>query len=116
MDTATLETLCVTWQKILRLQDWSITVRLVERSELPDASGHADFLANNKRALIKVIKEEKYDEDICMEPYDGELILVHEMLHIQFNDVDKEGSPAYEAAIDLTASALVALRRANARG
>lgn len=113
MDTATLESLCVTWQRILRLQDWSITVKQVERAELPDASGHADFLPNNKRAIIKIIKEEKYDEEACMEPYDGELILVHELLHVQYCEVDKENSPAYEAAIDLTASALVALRRAN---
>lgn len=112
MDLAELQELCRSYQRLLRLQDWRITVQFMEEDEA-DVVGCSDYLVPGKLAIIKIIKEENYNFDRWLEPYDPELILAHELGHILFYPVDREGCLEFEFALEATAEALVKLRRAN---
>lgn len=106
------------WQKVLRLQDWEI--ELVERPVWndPDVTGLICIHQNSKTARIIISDAANYNGSF-IEPYDREVIIVHELLHIPLDflagaaDVDNIPtlSAALEVTIDLTAQALVGLRR-----
>jgi len=108
-----LKELCAEYQKLLRIQDWEITLHLVDIIALPNDKqvGHTSFSSDSKAATIKLLREKEFFPVEGIDRYDMEFFLVHELLHIQFHSVHKEDCSEYEAAIDLTAKALVKLRR-----
>lgn len=76
-----LEALCAQWQKILRLQDWNVTVRLVRRYDMndSDAWGECDWNLGQKTATIRVLDPQDVKPTT---PYDPESVLVHELVHL----------------------------------
>lgn len=110
-----LADLCAAWQRRLRLQDWEVRVRLVQRGELdhPDVYGKIDWLLHHKAASISLV--DSADMAAHDPHYDQERTLVHELLHLHFLAWETEsGTPAdtaLEQALTALARALVALHR-----
>lgn len=108
-----LVALCVEWQKILRLQDWNIIVKIVRERGMnkPDREGEITIFHKAKEANIRLLDPVDYPPT-CTQPQDMEAVLVHELLHIQFEFcIDDEDNTAMEIAVELTAQALVNLKR-----
>lgn len=105
-----LRTLLPIWQEILRLQDWNIDLKVVNRMD--EGEGYAIADSKYKMATIAIKLNNKWE---------AENILVHEMLHVAmsgFHDPIEEGSKEdtlLETFVDQTAKALVALRRKSAQ-
>lgn len=115
-------TLCEMWQKILRLQDWVVEVKIARGNGMdlgPMYLGSVTSNTKRKVALIKLLDPSDWNSD-TMVPQDMEVTLVHELLHLQckgFDHLIKEDSledTGYEQMIILTSHALVYLRRAGA--
>lgn len=113
-----LEALCREWQGILRLQDWRVFLRKTRARDMsnPDHQGECEWVLSRKEAYISLLDPVDYPPD-AIEPQDEELTLVHELMHLHFAPfwTDKgEDDPeriAMEQAIELTAQALVRLKR-----
>lgn len=110
-----LQALCEVWQKRLRLQDWTVVVRIVRGRELPDgAEGQVTWVLSRREALIKVRDPIDYLPE-GMVPEDMEANLVHELLHLYFAPFDAEDDSLeemhQEQAINAISAALVALAR-----
>lgn len=107
---------CQKWQRILKLQDWDVSVVVAPADEMDEAEGLVIWDIHKRIADIKLVKPEEYPID-QMRPYDMEAVLVHELLHLHFAPFDaKTGSPkgvAQEQAINALARALVNLKNAN---
>lgn len=109
-----LEALCRTWQKRLRLQDWTVKVRIVRRHELDhaDIQGQVTWVLSRREALIKLLDPIDYLPD-CVLPQDLETTLVHELVHLYFAPFDAEDGTLediyQEQAIDGLSKALVEL-------
>lgn len=104
------------WQRLLRIQDWNIKLRLVRDSRWPN-HGLGSHSSSFQESEIKILDPRYIDPD-WFGTKDIEVTLVHELLHIKFlyarknkenkeNDVDDQE----EFAIESLARVLVALRR-----
>lgn len=72
------------WQRQLALEDWNVTVRVVERAELDDATvGSIDTDARTKSAVIRVLREDDYDLPTRQARADQCLTIVHELVHLR---------------------------------
>ena len=109
--------LCRFWQRILRLQDWTLAVRVVRGNGLilpENTQGRCLMTPNRKEALIQLLDPIDYAPD-CMSHQDMEATLVHEILHPHF--VPFEAKPetpeetAQEQAIHVISQGLVHLKR-----
>lgn len=117
MDNQQLQSLCQEWQKTLRLAEWDIKVEFAPAKEMPSFNhfGFVRWETAEKAADIKIVFEEDATR-IALRPYDAELILVHELLHILWSALDRwqQGSMEedhQEFAINATAGALIKLKR-----
>lgn len=77
------------WIRVLRLTDW--TIKLIDNCSPNDLSstgrcGECEWQEVNKSAVIRIIDEKYYGEQII--EYNYERILVHELLHIKFALLD----------------------------
>lgn len=117
MTTKQLHSALKYWQKILRLQDWNITMKFVDEPRC----GYFGKGRNNstyQSSSIEILKPEHIDPEWsgCR---DLEVTLVHELLHIRFLYASKgeqnaskgEQSDSEEFAIESTARAMVSLKR-----
>lgn len=108
------------WQKVLRLQDWEITVHLVRKHEMKmdDCGGCVEFLHGKKRADIQILCLEDHKETWEWKP-DQELSLVHELVHLHigtFYDEPEDGTREwrfYEQAIHALSLALMEQSRGS---
>ncbi|MFD1450845.1 hypothetical protein [Oceanobacillus sojae] len=109
------------WQKILRLSDWIITVRIARERDmnLSGCAGEISWSLNNKAASIRILDEIDCPQDL-MYPQDMEKTLVHELLHLHLapiSDHFSNDNDIYtvfeEQAIDCIADALVRVSREN---
>lgn len=113
---AELREKCPEWQKVLRLQDWGIKVRLARARDLMEYGdlGQCQWNNEHKRAEILILDPNDYDPGRQI-PYDMEQTLVHELLHLHFSlFMAKDETPeatAQEQAINAMATALVTLKR-----
>jgi predicted metal-dependent hydrolase len=105
-----LESLCVEWQKVLRLQDWTVTIEINWDKAF---CGSCTLTTNRKLATVTICHPDvQGDAD-----KDYETTLVHELLHLHgsgFDELIKSDTAertGYEQMIDLTANALVSLKR-----
>ena len=116
-----LRRLCAFWQKILRLQDWNVTVGYVRGGQMtcPTAVAENGYDLGHKSSCIKIL----HPHDNTIGDSDVENSLVHELLHLHITpailrgcdgdvSVGDKASDAEESAIVLIAEALVKLRRA----
>jgi hypothetical protein len=118
---------CTYWQKVLRLQDWEITVEYV-RNAATDDTWWGRILRWNvdaRTAVIQLVEPTSFSmEDYPYGHFDLEDTLVHEMLHIYTEGILGRGSDASmsrtsaenhfaEQMCDALSAALVKLGRAR---
>jgi hypothetical protein len=113
-----LSSLCAEWQERLRLQDWDIRLKIQRGREMhyDNNDGECRRIPELKIAYVYLNDPVDYDGHW---PYDMEVTLVHELMHIHWNycisDRDSAEYHLMEAAIECTAQALVTAKRgANA--
>lgn len=104
------------WQRALRLQDWTVTAKMVRYGEIGGGKGgEIQYCLEMKDALLSVVMAESYPRGERFTHHDEEQTLVHELLHLHFAPFSaKSGSPEeiwHEQTINAIASALVAERR-----
>ena len=82
----TLNRLCKTWQRRLRLLDWHVTVRIASAEEMGDEVGHIEYDDEEIWATIRLLDHPEI-----------EATLVHELLHlrldkwpVEYHDHEKE--------------------------
>ena len=107
---------CREWQKILRLQDWDIDVKISREWDfiVKGRIGEISHNHEHKHATVRLLDPIDYDPD-SYEPQDMEIDLVHELLHLHFPDdafnLQSNWEILYEQAINRVAEALVKLKR-----
>lgn len=112
---------CAEWQKVLRLEDWDVKVKLKRGRDLElGGAGECGWTIEKKQALIKITDSADYPPD-CIIPQDMERTLVHELLHLHFAPFDDFESgtaedTATEQAIHFISCALVDLARRTPKG
>lgn len=113
MTNKQLQSLCRTWQKRLRLQDWAIKCRFAaSQRESGHAWGESEISLTLKRGRIYICPDDEVDPDWLGNP-DPETTLVHELLHFHgahYEPLFKDNNLAnkmLETAIDSIAEALV---------
>lgn len=97
MTRAQIAKQCKYWQRRLGLREWSITVEIVSKTNMPKVLGTCRWSTEETSALIEL----REDAD--------ESTLVHELLHlvIDGHKVYKRYSPPTERAINRIAAALL---------
>ncbi|WP_340398106.1 hypothetical protein NST50_15475 [Paenibacillus sp. FSL E2-0202] len=108
---------CTEWQKVLRLQDWIVSVKLSRSRDMssPDLNAEIRITLENRIALILILDSVDYDPDSIL-PQDMEQYLVHELLHIHLYPItgkftDGPLQVAEEQAIEAISKGLIALKR-----
>jgi hypothetical protein len=108
-----LESRCTYWQKVLRLQDWDVHVRIARQCDFnnEEAIGECRATLTKKTALIYVL--DPVDFHPASEwPQDMEEILVHELLHLHFDPFwSWKHRTTQEQAIQCIATGLVRVHR-----
>lgn len=104
---------CAEWQKVLRLQDWIVVLKVKRGWDLPipNACGTCTWDLAQRTALISIADPIDYPPDAIV-PNDMELTLVHELLHLHFAAIEPEGaSVAGEQAIESISWGLISMAR-----
>lgn len=105
------------WATLLSLGGWEIDVSVIKAEEMPDgAEGACSTYPKLNYARIQLISPDDYPTLRSPWPYDMELTLVHELLHVVHwtDDTDEDSglrNTLHERAVETTAQALVALKR-----
>lgn len=120
MKAPNLDKLCAKWQKLLRLQDWAVSIVYKRACDMDGKHGWCCPRLNMKSATIKVLDVMDYDgrelgaNGIAL---DIEVTVVHELLHLHFILLDEStgaNGTLFEQAIEILAVALVDLDKARA--
>lgn len=93
------------WQEVLKLTEWTITVKFGTPEEMMDESGHRCHGLN-------FISVEELSSQIFLDRGDGEETLIHELLHVVFDGhrpQDEPYDPLHERAINRTAAAFMTI-------
>lgn len=115
-----LRALCAEWQERLRLLDWDVEIKHVRVHDFDHSgvAGDCDTLAVKQVAKIRVVRpEDAHPTPMC--PFDEEVIVVHELLHIHLKgwkvEYDTPAEDAKEVAVHRLSEALVKLKRTAGR-
>lgn len=108
------------WQRVLRLQDWDIEVRVVPQHHIdpdsPKATGRNKFHPVYRTSLILVADPATCVSDheaAFARSYDPEQTLLHELVHLLMPHV-KESTDEAEYSVEAIANALLRLERQGA--
>lgn len=108
---------CAEWQKIMGLQDWYVKAFVMRNRDMSasDKQGECEWNMPNKTAVIRLLDPIDRDQDIFI-PYDMEITLVHELMHLHMCPFDNFSDSTLECkmleqAVEATAHALVWLSR-----
>src|SRR5205823_11040437 len=72
------------WQQRLQLTQWTITLEVVRDPVLGGASmGDIQWDVLQKRAFIRILREEDYDLPANMARLDQQATIVHELVHLK---------------------------------
>lgn len=91
------------WQDLLDLRDWTLTVEIQSRKEMPSDLGSCDYDVREREADIAIRARQE----------DPELTLIHELIHLwtrQVREARKEDI-VEEQAINAISKALLELHR-----
>ncbi len=102
MRVTTLRKMCKTYQALLRLKDWKITVKFTDDPKEIDDDHNGETLFTAEECTAEIFIRRR--EDLLVEQ-----TLLHELLHVRFHTVHREDDAAFEFAIDATATALLTL-------
>ena len=108
-----LQEMCKDYQKLLRIQDWRIQVRIVDQASIGNADGKIAWDCNAKEAFLQIPTE---DTRVGGNLGNGKeqnmrLSLIHELIHICFGYADPQYEvgtlefAVWEASIDSVAEA-----------
>ena len=88
-----LQKLCLDYQKLLRIQDWDITVRLVNQDDIPGKDG--DVMWNNatRKATIRIPAHDTWAIGFSYKEQNMRLVLLHELVHVVFGTTDPMFNP-----------------------
>ena len=107
-------------QRLLRLEDWDISVEMVEGKTSPDSWGNVRIDALRRRALIKLTAEpDRHPSLYNFSPPSMENTLAHEMVEIVVDKIrdtdneDKRTAQDWEVAINQLCEALDTLIRGS---
>jgi hypothetical protein len=82
------------WQQKLQLTEWTIVLEVVRDPVLGGASmGDIQWDVLQKRAFIRVLREEDYDLPVHMARLDQQATIVHELVHLKHAE-DKSSDEA----------------------
>jgi hypothetical protein len=105
-DQAHMEERCSYWQKVLRVQDWSVRVRQLRANQMPlgDGGGEPPRACVNmtlarRCALVSLMDPIDWDQ-ACHWSHDQEVFLVHELLHLVLEPIDAAFADADQQAYD----------------
>lgn len=104
---------CIHWQRLLKLSDWQVIVKISRASEFrsPGRMGEVLYTLSKKSAIIRLLDPNDYSNVDF--PQDHVMTLVHELshLHLCFADSYIDSHPALdtllEQAIEAFSSAVV---------
>ena len=99
------------WQKLLRLQDWIVTAKLVRYHELSDGcDAQIRHSIQNKDAELMIMEP---DDVAHGDPFDMDWLIVHELLHHHITPIYYEDDKAVETeqAIESMTYGFIALER-----
>lgn len=114
---------CAYWQRVLRLQDWDVDVKIVRRAEMKTGWMVASATIDQyRRAVIRLLDPIDYTEtEHWPVDRDQEASLLHELMHLHLHDlnvrefdannVQTPEWTALERACEATARALLAVDR-----
>lgn len=108
--------LCREWQEHLRIEYWSVALRIARARDfsLANSQGECNWTITTAMATIKILDPLDYPESPFKQ--DMEKTLVHELLHLHFCAFDGTAAGSMEEkmlerTIDHLARALVKLKR-----
>lgn len=109
---------CFEWQKVLKLQDWIISVFVFRERDFSDPGRAAEIIMQlpKRMATIRILDPLDYPSNL-VELQDMELALVHELLHLHFlplrenGDIEGLHHVMEEQAIEAISRGLVFLKR-----
>nr|DAY45219.1 MAG TPA: WLM domain protein [Caudoviricetes sp.] len=107
MTEVELKNLCDEWQALLGLAHWSIDVRVVRGAEIGNNRGQIDYTPVSEAAVIRLKDPMDYHGFF---PCDLEEKIVHELLHLIFDNTAAE-EDAYEQVLDRMARVMLKLKR-----
>lgn len=107
------------WQERLFLNAWRIIIRpKCKPDEIPDCWGRTEWEEVNKTARIDIVDPECLTDKMI--PFDFEIVLVHELLHLKFcllsNETDSMSDRYVHQLIDEMARSLVDAKRCRDDG
>lgn len=107
---------CADYQRVLRLQDWRVRVRIVPANEIDGRSqAQVHWQLARRMAVVKLMAPADYALRY-EEPQDHELDLVHELCHLHLLGLnvaaDTPEDMAQEQAIEALSEAIVSATRA----
>ncbi len=103
------------WQKILRLQDWDIDLRILPHAAFAQAgcAGECRTAQEHRSASIHILRPEDYAIVAGSETpdYDMEATLIHELIHVSLAMLEPHAPEVIvEQAVDALARAFSDLR------
>ena len=112
---ASLAPLLTFWKNELPLKDWDIQVSIRRYADMEGNHGLVNVTEVKRCAFIRLLDPREADPDE-MQPYDIEVALVHELLHVCFApfmraDISEHEDVTQEQSIHAMSLALVAMRR-----
>jgi hypothetical protein len=113
MTTEALRRLARKWQDRLGLRDWKVEVQFWDRKQLGEFYG--EVMVNRKRRVadVRVLKPKDWPKsETELDDESIERTVLHELLHVWFNPLEREDDSENEIAIEQAINALcVALLR-----
>ena len=107
MTEVELKNLCNEWQGLLGLAHWTIDVQVVRGVEIGDNRGQIEYYPVGEAALVRLKDSIDYHGYFQC---DHEETLVHELLHLIFDNT-AAGGDEYEQLLDRMARVLLKLKR-----
>lgn len=116
-----LDAMVQKWAKILRLQDWDVTIRMVDKKDLTleGVAGEISWNREHQQAEIQILDPSQIGANTVQA--DVEETIIHELMHLHASPFDEfeSGTPEYyalELFINRVAQALYKLDRSVERG
>jgi hypothetical protein len=96
------------WQKRMRLEDWSLSLRLVRQRELDSNSwGSAEWDPDLRTGVISVLDPRDYNLKGGELRLDMECTIVHELVHIQISPLAARNEHVREEVVNRIMGALM---------
>ena len=96
------------WQKRLRMEDWTLSLKLVRQSELdPNSWGSAEWDPDARTGVISVLDPRDYNLKGGELRLDMECTIVHELVHIQVSPLAAHDEYVREEVVNRIMTALM---------